>query len=68
MIFRESFVHYKIALYMPSMGFIAHELIRNQPIWISFTLSLRIAVGRPDPPSKLQWVQEEPKAEFWDLR
>ena len=68
MIFRKSFVRYKIALYMPSMGFIAHELIRKQSTWISFTHSLRIVIGRPDPPYELQWVQEEPKAKIWALR
>ena len=47
-IFRKSFVYYKIALYMPSMGFIAHELIRKQPTWISFTLSLEIVIGRSE--------------------
>ena len=40
-IFRKSFVHYKIALYMPSMGFIAHELIRVQSIRISLRKSLQ---------------------------
>ena len=55
MIFRESFVHYKIALYMPSMGFIAHELIRKQPTWISFTLSLEIGIGM----SEHLWVSWE---------
>ena len=52
-IFRKSFVHYKIALYMPSVGFIAHELIRKQPTWISFTLSIEIGIGRSNPPYEL---------------